>query len=326
VQGPAKAAADCSHDSSGVLALLTVERHSSLLYHISKSWLGAHMRLALSQVGAVGCWRWAGSRTWVCCAGRARATVKAITTASAPALQVPAPGLPLWLVPNNTYADPAPAGEEPGRPPSLQLSPRPSAQLVATPGMMVGQPGEQLRAITALITPRSSSSQLPELPSAAELRPAAAQRRRSKGRLLVAVGQGSEQQAAAPASALPRSRLSIDAQRPAQGSLGQPPQQPAFAASHERSPGMWENDVQLEERISRHRRTGSLGASSLLGPAAATGAAAAGADVSTHINQAHRACFTPVDPGEGGWWWECAAAARRVGRAGHCVAPLAHSA
>jgi hypothetical protein len=163
--------------------------------------------------------------------------------------------------------------------------------------MMVGTPGEQLRAITALITPRSSSSQLPELPSAAELRLPAAQRSRSKGRLLVAVGQGSEQQAAAPGGALPRSRLSIDAQRPA---LGQPHQQPAFAAS-QRGAGMWEDDVQLEERISRHRRTGSLGTGNLFGPAAAAaGAAAAGADDLAQTSQPCHACFTPVDPGEGG--------------------------
>lgn len=40
-----------SPGSGAVLALLTVERHSSLLYHITKAWLGAHMRAALSQVG-----------------------------------------------------------------------------------------------------------------------------------------------------------------------------------------------------------------------------------------------------------------------------------
>jgi hypothetical protein len=43
--------AQSSPGSGAVLALLTVERHSSLLYHITKAWLGAHMRAALSQVG-----------------------------------------------------------------------------------------------------------------------------------------------------------------------------------------------------------------------------------------------------------------------------------
>ena len=199
--------------------------------------------------------------------------------------QVPAPGLPLWLVPNNTQLV---QGDEEAAGPVARggrLSPQPSAQVVATPGVMSAS-GEQLRMIAGLITPRASSSQVPELQSlpAAGPAPQAGARGRSRGSLalLGAISEQQEQPAGAGGQRQQRrSRLSFDLGRPAGAGpgTGRAAAGPASAAAAAGGGGgMWENDAQLEARITRHRRTGSLGQPAEQAP--------------------HAACFTPVDPGE----------------------------
>jgi hypothetical protein len=212
-------------------------------------------------------------------------------------LQVPAPGLPLWLVPNNTQVvaveqDMSPASSQAGG-----TSPQAATQLVAHPGMMGSSAaGEQVRSLVASsVTPRQgSASQLMELPvglplgsvSMGDPRLMAGHSRRSKRSLL---GLGSRLMSGPPGAAPQQQQQQQQQQQKQQQQPGSPPLRrgsiPRRASSPER-PGMWENDTQLEARISRHRRNHSGGGSLVEELLRAGGV------------QGALACLTPVDPGE----------------------------